>query len=326
MVSEIDHFMDYLSVEKNVSIETIRAYNRDLVQFYRYAAGDYDRDDPPSNDTPASRVDIPDIEIQEIDPDHIRGFIEYLHDSGMKKSTIERKIAAIKSFFAFLVRRDIISENPARSVLYPKKDPRLPRFLYNSQMENLLNFSRESLIDFRDRALLESFYSSGARVSELSSADRNDCELDEGRMRVTGKGAEERVVFLTPGAVASIREYLEMRDREFPETDGPLFINRRGGRLSVRGIFNVVVKRARSCGLAAGISPHTLRHTFATELLNGGADIRAVQEMLGHKNLSTTQIYTHTTRARLQKVYASFHPHALSGRRREKHESDDDAD
>jgi site-specific recombinase XerD len=169
----------------------------------------------------------------------------------------------------------------------------------------ICSFAVETLLDVRDRAMLEIFYSTGARVSEIAEASLENLNLKDGTLLVIGKGSVERVVFLTPDAILWLSRYIKER----PPSDA-LFCNHRGCRLSVRGIFHIITKRAREAGFVDYVTPHTFRHSFATELLNEGADIRAVQEMLGHKNLSTTQIYTHTTRARLKEVYNRCHPHA----------------
>ncbi len=305
----IDSFLTYLLFEKNSSDKTVKSYNRDLVQFNRFLTGDYD--------TPSAceyEVDVivenDDVDAGSIDENDITSFIEFLYDTGLKRSSIERKIASIKSFFKFLDRKGVIEHNPAEKVYYPKKESRLPKFLTLKQINRVLDFTMENFIDFRDRAILETFYSSGARVSELCGADTEDCDLSAGRLRVLGKGSEERIIFLNESSVVSLRNYVRRRKDKFGTVTGPLFVNNRGGRISQRGVYNIVMKRAKESGLFDRISPHVLRHSFATELLNQGADIRAVQEMLGHKSLSTTQVYTHTTKDRLRRIYRRYHPHS----------------
>jgi integrase/recombinase XerC len=309
MIVEIDKFMRYLIVQKNASPRTVESYNVDLLQFYRFLVGDY-RD--PSGYEYEVDVEIveDDVLIESIDKNDIKGFVEYCYDIGLSIITISRKIAAIKSFFRFLYNNDIIPNNPAVSVNSPKRSNKIPKFLYYNQIENLLDFPLEGFLDFRDRALLEVFYSSGARVSEIASADLADVEFERGLLKVHGKGSVERIVFLTDESMHWVRRYLKERERRFRELSEPLFVNNNGKRLTVRGIFYIIVKRAGETGTLGNISPHTLRHSFATEMLNQGADIRAVQEMLGHKNLSTTQTYTHTTRERLRRAYERYHPHA----------------
>jgi len=308
MISEIDEFMDYLRVEKNSSLKTVNSYNTDLMLLYKFLIGDF-------NDSKNYNYEInviikdDDVFIDSISKFDLISFIEYSYDSGLKKSYSERRIASIKSFFRYLHNRDRIKTNPAERLVYPKKESRLPKFLYLEQINAIINFKLESLIDFRDRALLETFYSTGCRVSELCSADVADCDFENSRLKVTGKGSEDRIVFLTGSAVSHLKRYFFERTKIYGRPSGPLFINSKGGRITERGIFNIVSKRAKDAGYP-GVTPHTLRHSFATELLDQGADIRAVQEMLGHKNLSTTQIYTHTTKSRLKKIYEKYHPHS----------------
>ncbi len=311
MVNEIDQFLQYLECEKNSSRMTIESYNDDLLQFYNFLAG---RGIDENIDYSVYSVDViikdDDIDIASIGQNSITAFIEYCYDRGMKKSSISRKIACLRSFFRFLYNNDIISRNPAIKIHFPKKGRQIPKFLFYNQIEELLSFPVNGFLGTRDRALLEVFYSSGARVSEIASAEMENLYLDGGSLKVIGKGGDERTVFLTDESVRWLKKYFAMRKEKFGSIDGPLFVNSRGRRITVRGIFYIIVKRSREAGLLQGISPHTLRHSFATELLNQGADIRAIQEMLGHKNLSTTQIYTHTTKERLREVYDAFHPHS----------------
>ncbi|HNW28140.1 MAG TPA: tyrosine-type recombinase/integrase [Spirochaetota bacterium] len=309
MTAEIEQFMMYLRSEKDSSAKTLEAYNRELHQFYLFLAGDLGAGVREKYEVRAPIVDD-DIPIESICAEDITAFIEFSYDRGMKRSSIERRIAAIRSFFSFLFSKGYIENNTAVKVGYPKKESRLPKFLHLNQIESLLDFEPVTFIDYRDRAVLETFYSTGARVAELCAADIVDVDFDSGRLRVTGKGSEERIVFITDGTAAMLKRYFEERKRRFGALGGPLFVNNRGGRITVRGVYDIVVKRARAAGLLERVSPHTLRHSFATELLDRGADIRAVQEMLGHKNLSTTQVYTHTTKERLRKVFEKFHPHS----------------
>ena len=311
MVNEIDQFLEYLECEKNSSVMTIKSYNDDLIQFYKFLMG---RDIDRNRDFSQYSVDViikdDDVDISSIDQTSITAFIEYCYDRGMKKSSISRKIACFRSFFKFLYNNDFITLNPALKIHFPKKGRQIPKFLFYNQIEELMSFAVKGFLDTRDRALLEVFYSSGARVSEIASADMENLYLDGGSLKVLGKGGDERTVFLTGESVSWLKKYLMMRKQKFGSIDGPVFVNSRGKRITVRGIFYVIVKRARETGLLQSVSPHTLRHSFATELLNQGADIRAIQEMLGHKSLSTTQIYTHTTKERLREVYDAFHPHS----------------
>jgi site-specific recombinase XerD len=309
MTAEVDQFLRYLSNEKNSSVKTCESYGRDLLQFYRFLCGDL-------GTNPRERYGVrvqardDDIAIEEVAADDITGFIEFLYDRGFKRSSIERKIACLRSFFGFLHRRGFTASDPSARIGYPKKESRLPKFLHLNRINELMDFALDGFIDFRDRAVLEAFYSTGARVSELCHADMADLDISNGRLKVFGKGAEERIVFLTGEAVDAIRAYLAERKKKFGSVSDPLFVNSRGRRITARGVYNIVAGRARKAGLIERVSPHSLRHSFATELLNQGADIRAVQEMLGHKHLSTTQVYTHTTRERLRRVFERYHPHS----------------
>jgi site-specific recombinase XerD len=309
MTGEIDLFMNHLQYEKNSPERTLRSYNSDLIRFYRFLAGDFEGDTRNSYDISADVRDG-DVAIDTITRDDITAFIEYCYDTGLKKSSISRKIATIKSFFKFLYNRDIVGANPALGVLFPKREKLLPKFLHMNQVEELLSFAAEGFTGARDHALLELFFSTGARVSEIAGAKLVDLDLEGGNLKVLGKGGSERIVFLTAGTSASMRRYLTARRDKLGGTGETLFVNSRGNAITARGIFYILDKRARETGLYRKVSPHTLRHSFATELLNQGADIRAVQEMLGHKNISTTQVYTHTTKERLKKVYDKFHPHS----------------
>jgi len=309
MLVEIDQFMDYLKYERNASDKTVDAYNSDLIQFYRFLLGDFtdDGDDRYITDI---IVKDDDVDTGSIKKEHIKSYLGYIFDCGLKKSSIERKIASIKTFFKFLYNRGFLEKNPADRIVYPKKSKRLPRFLYFKEVEMILDFEPESFIDFRDKAILETFYSTGVRVGELASADLVKLDIDSGRLKVFGKGSQERFVFLNDDTCRALRLYLNKRKHSGKDVSGPLFVNNRGGRITERGIYDIIKKRVRAAGLLEKVSPHTFRHSFATEMLNQGADLRAVQEMLGHRSLSSTQIYTHTTKARLKNVYENAHPHS----------------
>ncbi|HNX25600.1 MAG TPA: tyrosine-type recombinase/integrase [Spirochaetota bacterium] len=315
MYNLIDSFLDYITYEKNYSSNTAGDYNGDLRQIADFLSGKvedgfkdyYELDCKLSGDEP---------DIQTVTVSDLRSFLEYCYDRGLKRSSIERKIAAIKSFFTYLHRKDFIPSNPSKKLIYPKKEKRLPKFLYLKEYEELTNFEVNNFFDLRDKAVISLFYSTGARISEVAGSLVSDLDLESGRLKVSGKGSVERIIFLTTEAVKLLKKYLRERDTRFPERSEFIFVNKNGKGISVKGMYNLVMKRAAAAGLSYKLSPHTLRHSFATELLNNGADIRAVQEMLGHKSLSTTQVYTHTTKARLKKVYDLYHPH--SGRNEEK--------
>jgi len=310
VIEEIDQFMDYLECERGLSRNTSQSYNRDLLQFYKFLMGGFD--EIIGFDYYETDVEIKndDADINSIGQGEITAFVEFCYDIGLKRSSISRKIACLKSFFKFLYNNDIIKVNPADSIHFPKGEKRIPKFLYYNRIKELLNFNLKRFLDFRDIALLEIFYSSGARVSEIASANIENLDIENGALKVIGKGSVERVVFLTKEASRWLKIYLQKRKIEFGKITTPLFVNSKGIRITVRGIFYLVEKRARMAGILERVTPHMLRHSFATELMNRGADIRAIQEMLGHKSLSTTQVYTHTTKERLKKIYEKYHPHS----------------
>ncbi|TFH40150.1 MAG: tyrosine recombinase XerD [Chrysiogenales bacterium] len=314
MITEIDQFMRYLRIEKNVSEKTLESYGTDLAQFLTFLSGDAGPDIREKYEVRAP-VENGDVPVGSIVAEDITAFIEFSYDAGLKRSSIERKIAAVKSFFNFMYNLGYVETNRAGGITYPKKESRLPKFLHLNQIDEVFRFELKQFIDYRDRAILESFYSTGARVAELCAADIRDVDFRNLRLKVTGKGSAERIVFLTEGTRLAIQRYLDERRRKFGSLTDPLYVNNRGGRITPRGVYDIVIKRTRAAGLTGRISPHALRHSFATELLNRGADIRAVQEMLGHKHLSTTQVYTHTTKERLRGVFEKFHPH--SGKRKD---------
>jgi integrase/recombinase XerC len=309
MYNLIDSFLDFITYEKNYSSNTAGDYRGDLLQLADFLTGKvedefkdyYELDCKVSDDEP----DISTVTVSDL-----RSFLEYCYDRKLKNSSIERKIAVIKSFFNYLYRNDFIIVNPSKKLIYPKKAKRLPKFLYLKEYEELTDFEIHDFFDLRDKAAIMLFYSTGARISEIAGSCITDLDLEAGRLKVSGKGSVERILFLTKEANSLLKKYLRERNMKFPEKPEFIFVNKYGRGISVKGMYNLVMKRAIAAGLSYKLSPHTLRHSFATELLNNGADIRAVQEMLGHKSLSTTQVYTHTTKARLKKVYDLYHPHS----------------
>ncbi len=309
MYNLIDSFLDYITYEKNYSSNTAGDYRTDLLQLVDFFNGKvvdefkdyYELDCIISNEEP----DILTVTVSDL-----RSFLEYCFDRGLKRSSIERKVAVIKSFFTYLHRKEFIPDNPSKKLIFPKKEKRLPKFLYLKEYDELTDFPINDFFDLRDKAAISLFYSTGARISELSGSLLVDLDLELGRLKVSGKGSVERMLFLTTETAVLLKKYLHERDQKFTIKSEFIFVNKFGKGISVKGMYNLVMKRAAATGLSHKLSPHTLRHSFATELLNNGADIRAVQEMLGHKSLSTTQVYTHTTKARLKKVYDQFHPHS----------------
>jgi len=292
MRHEIDTFIQYLTSERSASGHTVEAYRRDLEQFADYVGREIDAG----------------ITVHDLTHLHIRRYLAHLH-KGLEKSSIGRKLAAIRSLFRFLLRRGMVAKNPAELVSTPKKEKRLPYHLTVDEAQILVEApGGPDLLMLRDRAILETLYSCGLRVSELTGLNVGGADLAGESVRALGKGNKERIVPLGRKAVAALVDYLQARNN--PPLDAPLFTNARGGRLTRRSVARIVDRYMLHQQTMKKASPHTLRHTFATHLLEGGADLRAIQEMLGHASLSTTQKYTHVTIDRLLEVYDKAHPKA----------------
>lgn len=290
--NEIDQFIRYLATERNVSGHTLNAYRSDLEQFREFLL----------------RERGADAGAEAVDHLLIRRYLALLHKSH-KKSSIGRKLAAIRAFFKYLLRLGKVAKNPAELVSTPKKEKRVPFHLTIDEVIALVEAPRGAeLLTLRDRVILETLYSCGIRVSELTGLDVMHLDLDDGLVRVLGKGNKERIVPLGSYARQAIAVYLALRGN--PPADAPLLLNARGGRLTSRSVGRIVDKYILKLATVKKISPHTLRHTFATHLLEGGADLRAIQELLGHASLSTTQKYTHVSIDRLMEVYDKAHPKA----------------
>jgi len=329
--ASIEDFLRYVRIERRLSVHTEAAYRRDLNDFAAFL-GDH--------------MDLPEWTWSDVDRLDIRSWLGNLEGRDLKRSTAARKLSAVRAFYRFLHRTDVVSHNPARLVRTPRKRRELPGYYSRSQADYLF----ERLADYaaargtlavRDRAIIEVVYSSGLRLAEIQGVNDGDIDLERGLVRVIGKGGKERIVPVGKSAIAAVREYLDHRQelahpREVAGHDGPLFISRRGTRISRRQIqrrmaswLNWVVAEDR---LAASEGPrtstgagevppkdgsvlevlsiHALRHSFATHMLDGGADLMAVKELLGHSSLSTTRIYTHTSRERLVQTYRQAHPRA----------------
>jgi integrase/recombinase XerC len=249
-----------------------------------------------------------------VDTEAVRIFMSHLRENNYSKSTVARKLATLRSFYKFLVRRGKLSANPVASIRTPKQDKRLPQCLDIEQIEKLLsNPDTTTLLGARDRAILEMLYSTGMRVSELVALDVADVDLGSNVVRVQGKGKKQRVIPVGPGAVKAVIHYLDLR-RSGAQAGKPdvaaLFINKHGQRLSTRSVRRKLDKYLLEAGLDLSVSPHTLRHSFATHMLRRGADLRSVQQLLGHQSLSTTQIYPHLTSHAVKDSYDSAHPRA----------------
>ncbi|MGI6552168.1 MAG: tyrosine recombinase XerC [Clostridia bacterium] len=292
----LDKFLRYLAAERNYSVHTIQAYSRDLQEFFAYLeqAGFAKS-------------------FQELSPRDVRAFLAYLHRKNLARSTGARKLASLRSFYKYLLKMGQIEYNIMSLVNTPKRQKRLPRFLYYQDLEKFFAaVDTDSVLGVRNRAILETLYASGMRVSELVSLDLGDLDWDLGSARVAGKGRKERIVPLGSHCLYWLNKYLrESRGALAKNTDSDaLFLNRYGRRLSERGVRRVVHQCVEQAALSFQVSPHWLRHSFATHMLERGADLRAVQELLGHASLSTTQVYTHVTGSRLKDVYMKAHPRA----------------
>ena len=307
LVSLVNTFVEILSSEKGYSQNTCRAYQQDLKSFCDYIAADW-------QETKSAR-NRSHVGADQIDTLLIRGYLGALHKKN-KKSTVARKLSALRSFFRYLVKNGAITDSPLDAVLTPKQEKTLPAYLVVDDMFRLLDsIGTNSLLGLRNRAIFETLYSCGIRVSELAGMNVDDVDFAGELIRVIGKGNKERRVPIGRKALGAIKTY---RQAISPKPgagspvktglDRPLFLNKNGGRLSSRSIARILDKLAKACGLSFPISPHTLRHTFATHMLDAGADLRALQELLGHQSLSTTQQYTHVSIDRLMETYDKAHP------------------
>ncbi len=307
----IDQFIHHLSVEKNASPHTCRCYRRDLEGFEDFLknSGMY-----------VSSTGK--VEMEKVDRMAIRKYLSFLHRKN-KKSSIARKVSTLRSFFKYMVREQVIPSNPAKGVSTPKVEKTLPTTLTVDEafrlMESPMTISEKPSggskeKGLRDRAILELLYSSGLRVSELVGLNSNQLDLDLGIVRVMGKGRKERIVPVGVKAIEALEAYLEKRG--MLEGEEPIFVNSLGGRLTARSVGRLMKGYTRHSGIFRKVSPHSLRHTFATHLLDAGADIREIQEMLGHSSLSTTQRYTHVSMGKLMEVYDKAHPRSFKNVKR----------
>ena len=294
----LSSFEDFLSSERNYSKHTLKAYIADIKEFGLVL-----------KDMGLISADNGEIDFAHMDETPIRTFISRLYGKN-KRVSISRKLASIRTFYEFLIRNGTIKSNSAKLVPTPKGEKRLPTFLTVDEVVKLVETpGSENVYESRDRAILELLYSCGLRVSELVGINLNNLDLISMSVKVLGKGNKERMVPLGSKACAAIKTYISQRLDLKPEDDY-LFVNSRGGRLSTRSIDRIIKKYAAISGIPKNISPHVLRHTFATHLLGGGADLRAIQEMLGHKSLSTTQRYTHISIEKIMEIYDKTHPRA----------------
>ena len=314
----VAEFLRHLEHNVQASPQTVRCYRADLEEFQEFLS--------------AGLVPRRDATLLSLDHHVVREYLSHLYDRGVGRATVARKLASLRSFYRHLARRGLVSTNPAAMVATPKLERRLPHALSEAEVESLLDHAfGTGPRDLRDRAILELLYASGVRVAELVGADLGDLEMSsatgDGMLRVLGKGRKERLVPVGSKAVLAMRSFLRVRARLQPDSRGrrrprresatastmardALFLNAKGGRLTDRSVRRILNERLRRAALLKRVSPHTLRHSFATHMLNAGADLRSIQELLGHASLSTTQRYTAVSTRRLLEVYRSAHPHS----------------
>ncbi len=305
MEEALADYLRHLALEKNASALTVKSYREDLsqaVQFFREKYGEQGL-------TPAR-----------VSSRHLLAFTVWLHEQQYAKTTIARRIAAVRSWFRFLCRQGVIPSNPAEGLRGPRQDKKLPHFLARDALTNLLESPpTDSPLGLRDRAILEALYSAGLRVSELTGLNIADLDLDAGLATIRGKGKKERLAFFGRPALKVLKQWLSARELLLTRKGGvkqaeAVFLNKNGSRLTSRSVGRLLEKYLAQAGLDPEASPHSLRHSFATHLLDQGADIRSVQELLGHRSLGTTQIYTHVTTQRLKDSYQKAHPRARAAK------------
>ena len=306
MRSAIVRFLRYLEVERNCSELTIKSYREDLEALLEYF-----EDDSGAVPRPA-----------DISTTDLRTYVAAMTEVDYAKTTVARRLASLRSFFRFAQREGLVEDNPAKPLRNPRKQRKLPHFLSSGELGQLLKAPpANEALGLRDRAILETMYSAGLRVSELVAVNDGDVDLSHGIVRVRGKGRKERLAPIGSFAQKAIQRWLKKRKLAAGVPDGrdaPMFTNKFGRRITTRSVGRMLEKYLKVTGLDLRTTPHTLRHSFATHLLDHGADIRSVQELLGHKSLATTQIYTHVSTAGLKKVYEKAHPRARSRSRRQR--------
>jgi integrase/recombinase XerC len=294
MLQYIPQFQTYLKSERNMSQNTVLAYIRDIKQFMGFVR------------TKGSLYDSP----ERIDYNFARNYLRFLELKKLSKKSLARKISSCRVFFRYLIRDGKIKLNPFENLLTPKLGKRLPSFLYPDEVIKLLDvIDLKKSGGLRDSAILELIYASGMRVGEIAALKMDDIDLDSLEILVHGKGDKERIVLINTHAAASIKRYLEER-KKTAGSEKTIFLGRRITKLTTRSVERMIRKYAKKAGISKKVTPHTLRHSFATHLLGGGADLKVVQELLGHSSLSTTQIYTHITKEKLKSIYDGAHPRA----------------
>lgn len=293
--NQLDQFIRYVQLEKNFSLHTVREYTSDLEEFFAFLHAEGIQ------------------KITEVEYIHARLYVTKLYDEQKARTSISRKISSIRSFFRFLNREQNIDDAPFRSLYHPKKEERLPSFFYEEELKELFEKNEgDEPIQIRNMALLELLYATGMRVSECVSLELTDIDFHYNIVRVMGKGRKERIIPFGQYAHDALIRYIEQVRPTLmkKENHQKVFVNMRGGELTTRGVRYILSEMIDNASMHTKIYPHMLRHTFATHLLNNGADMRTVQELLGHANLSSTQIYTHVTKEALRKTYMNSHPRA----------------
>jgi integrase/recombinase XerC len=334
----VQDFLNYLKFERRFSEHTAKCYGADLTQFAEFLENGQTTDSEHASaqtvaemeadasiDTHATTATItataPGIDqlFTDADVNTVRAYLAILNEKQYSKTTIARKLATLRSFYKFLVKRGVTANNPVMAVRTPKQEKKLPRFLEYEEIKRLLEVPpTDNWLGARDRAILETLYSTGMRVSELVGLNMSDIDFLGEVVHIRGKGKKERIAPIGSSALQAIQHYMEFRNKRAQNSANfdqkVLFVNKHGRRLSTRSVRRKMDKYLRMAGLDPGISPHTLRHSFATHMLNNGADLRSVQELLGHQSLSTTQIYTHLTTGKLREVYEQAHPREQTDR------------
>jgi integrase/recombinase XerC len=297
MIDHLADFLRHLGVEKNASDHTVKSYREDLSKAVEWFETQFSGGFRPERVTTR----------------HVRAYLAAQHEQGFAKTTVARRLASLRSWFRWLCREGVLQQNPAIGLRGPRQEKRLPHFLTAGDLARLLASPDDSDAGLRDRAILETLYSAGLRVSELVGLEIDDVDQHAGVVRVRGKGKRERLAMLGAPSLKAVKDWLSARETWLNGLKKPtqaVFLNRRGTRLTTRSVGRLLEKHLKQTGLDPRTSPHTLRHSFATHLLDNGADIRCVQELLGHRNLTTTQVYTHVTTQRLNEAYRAAHPRA----------------
>lgn len=296
---QLEQFIQYLRVEKNASQHTISNYQADIERFFTFAR----------------EQSVGEVLFEDVTTILIRAYLARLKEEDYARRTIARRVAALRSFFRFLCREAVIAQNPFKTVHTPKLEKKLPVFLDAGEITGLLDLPDNTPLGRRDAAILELLYATGVRVSELAGLTVKDLDFSSGYLLVYGKGAKERIVPVGRKAITAARYYLDKIRPKLCSVSNKgahdkFFVNKSGGPLTDRSVRRILDKYVDALAITKNVSPHTIRHTFATHLLNNGADLRSVQELLGHVNLSTTQLYTHVTKERIKSVYLQAHPRA----------------